>query len=65
MSAKQTELETADPRDVVDVDSIDMAEDGRTVYMWLRLADGRAALWDFKLGAPPGQDQRIRIVEGA
>jgi hypothetical protein len=35
-------------------------------YAWLRLRDGRAALWDFQLGAVPGsQDQRLRVIPGA
>lgn len=34
-------------------------------YVWARLANGACALWDYQLGAPPGQDQRLRVIEGA
>jgi hypothetical protein len=34
-------------------------------YLWARLHDGRAVLWNFQLGAWPGQDQRLRVIPGA
>lgn len=57
-------LETADWGDVVDIESID-CEDSypRHLNAWLRLRDGREALWTFELGDPPGQDQRVRVIE--
>ena len=32
---------------VVNIESIDTQDDGRGIYAWLRLADGRVALWTF------------------
>ena len=65
LSIERNGVEVAEWAQVSDVDSIDTSEDGRGVYMWLRLADGRGAHWQFEFGLPPGQDQRIRVIEGA
>jgi hypothetical protein len=51
--------------DVETIESIGTAEDGRTIYAWLRLRDGRGALWQFELGKPPGQPQRATVIPGA
>ena len=36
---------------------------GRQFYAWCRLSDGRLAIWNFDLAAPPGQAQTLRVVE--
>lgn len=49
------------------IESIDfeIACEGPLFYCWLRLADGRAALWELALATPPGEGQRLRVVAGA
>lgn len=39
------------------VTSIETGCEGRDVFAWLELADGRLALWQFQLGAEPGKAQ--------
>jgi hypothetical protein len=57
--------EYADLGDVVDIESLDVELGGRVFYAWLRLRDGRGALWEFDLRAPPHQKQPLRIIAGA
>ena len=49
---------------VIDVEP-SWAEDGRTLFIWYTLADGRQALSTFTLGAPIGQALTAPfVVEG-
>ena len=50
---------------VVDIESIDTQDDGRGTYAWLRLADGRGALWTYDPALPVGQAQSLNVVDGA
>ena len=62
---------TADPSalpldtELADVESLDFERGGREVYSWVRLPDGRGALWRWVLAAPPGRAQTLRFIEGA
>ena len=67
MENERTEPKPARPTaaDVADVESIGTEEAGRVLYAWLRLHDGRGALFEWDLRAPLGQQQRLTVVEGA
>lgn len=53
--------------DVVEIESIDfeLSRGNVICYAWCRLHDGRDALWEYDLRLPPGQDQRLMIIQGA
>ena len=51
--------------DILDVHSVSVCEDGRTVSVWFDLKDGRLAAIYYELGRTPGQDQRIRVIAEA
>jgi hypothetical protein len=52
--------------DVALIESIGTELDGRSIYVWFRLTDGRAARFQFEPGLPPGlQDLRLKIIKGA
>lgn len=48
-----------------DLESVGVESGGREYYAWLRLADGSGALWQLDIRQPPGQMQRLAVIEGA
>ena len=50
--------------DVIRIEGTTVELGGRVYRAWFRLHDGRAAVWEYDLRAPLGQDQRLMIVPG-